>query len=113
MIDVPNTLLEKGYEGLTSAEVSAVLEYALNEIRSRRNNLLKLTDVYALPDYPFASEADRQSFLDYRKSLRDFPIGLSPTYNTKTMELQGVDFPSHSLITDDMFRSTGPIHIKQ
>ena len=112
MIDVPNTLLEKGYEGLTSAELSDVLEYALSEIRNRRNNLLKLTDVYALSDYPFASQEDRQSLLDYRTALRDMTNDVTPTYNTNSMELLGVTFPTHSLVTDEMYQSTGVTHIK-
>jgi hypothetical protein len=112
MIDVPNTLLEKGYEGLSEEEAAVVIEYAMAEIRARRNKLLKVTDVYALPDYPFSSEDDRQSLLDYRQALRDITTDISPTYNPITLELQGVDFPTHSLVTQEMYNTTGAVHIK-
>jgi len=112
MIDVPNLLLEKGYSSLTSEETQAVTEYALDEIRSRRNKLLKLTDVYSLTDYPFATGADRQSLLDYRQSLRDITTDVSPIYNTNTMEMQGVIFPTHPLVTQEMYNTTGVVHIQ-
>lgn len=111
MIDVPNTLLEKGYAGLTDAETADVLEFALTEIRDRRNKLLKLTDVYTLADYPFASDTDRQSMLTYRQTLRDITVGINPTYNTNSMQLQGVTFPTHSLVTKDMYDSSGAVFL--
>jgi hypothetical protein len=40
----------------------------LDEIRDKRNELLKETDFRALPDYP-----DRDKWILYRQQLRDFP----------------------------------------
>lgn len=45
----------------------------MEEIRTERNRLLSATDKYALPDYPFASEAIRQQWLFYRQQLRTLP----------------------------------------
>ena len=42
-------------------------------LRSERNELLKLSDIYVLPDYPHASEDIRQSWLTYRNALRALP----------------------------------------
>jgi hypothetical protein len=43
------------------------------EVFAKRDALLKESDVYALPDFPHATEADRTNWLNYRKALRDFP----------------------------------------
>lgn len=40
----------------------------VEEMRSRRDELLKECDFRALPDYPH-----REAWLDYRQKLRDFP----------------------------------------
>lgn len=48
------------------------------EIRARtlieqRNQLLQATDKFAVVDYPFSSEAEKQSIFKWRQELRDFP----------------------------------------
>jgi hypothetical protein len=55
------------------------LEFQLNKMREKRNELLNETDFRALPDYP-----DRDKWLIYRQQLRDFP----------TVWTVGVPFPS-------------------
>lgn len=52
---------------------------ALRLLRIRRNELLKETDVYALPDFPHASEEVRSAWLAYRAALRDLTGSASPT----------------------------------
>ena len=47
--------------------VSKILQLFLN----RRLNLLKESDVYALPDYPHKTQEAKQAWLDYRQALRD------------------------------------------
>lgn len=48
-------------------------ELALEYLRKKRNWLIKQTDIYSLPDFPFDSQLEKQSWLDYRKALRELP----------------------------------------
>ena len=67
---------------------------ALETLRTERNDVLEKTDRYALPDFPFASEDQRQAWLDYRQALRDLPAN-SPdaTINPESGALVGVEWP--------------------
>ena len=47
------------------------LDRDLANLRSKRNNLLKETDFYALPDVTLTDE-----MITYRQDLRDLPSGL-------------------------------------
>lgn len=42
-------------------------------LKRKRNQLLYRSDIYALPDFPHATEEIRQAWLDYRQTLRDLP----------------------------------------
>lgn len=64
----------------TDAEIEAAIDAARCTdpapfacLRNERNARLTASDRYALPDYPHASEAARQAWLDYRQALRDLP----------------------------------------
>ncbi len=46
---------------------------ALENLRRKRNFLIKESDVYSLPDYPHPTSEARQAWLDYRQTLRDLP----------------------------------------
>ena len=67
---------------------------ALETLRTERNDVLEKTDRYALPDFPFASEDQRQAWLDYRQALRDLPAN-SPdaTIDPESGALVGVEWP--------------------
>jgi hypothetical protein len=46
---------------------------ALENLRRKRNFLIKGSDVYSLPDYPHPTPEVRQAWFDYRQALRDLP----------------------------------------
>ena len=52
-----------------------VSEYPMKLLRKERNRLLSETDWRATVDYP---GSDKQSWLDYRKALRDLPTTAEP-----------------------------------
>lgn len=47
-------------------------ELLVDEMRTQRDNLLKESDMYALPDFPHKTEEKKQEWLSYRQQLRDF-----------------------------------------
>jgi hypothetical protein len=61
-------------------------------ITEQRNQLLKESDVYALPDFPHASSQVKQEWLDYRQALRDLTKTAVPTY-TEQQTIEGVEWP--------------------
>lgn len=42
-------------------------------LRKRRDEKIKESDSYVVPDYPHASDEIRQAWIDYRQALRDLP----------------------------------------
>lgn len=54
---------------------------ALNLLREKRNNLIKQSDIYILPDYPHQSDLIREKWYTYRKQLRDLPSFVIPSLN--------------------------------
>ena len=69
-------------------------EIALNFLRENRDEKLKQTDQYSLPDFPHKSEEVKQAWLTYRQELRDLPVN-SPdiSIDLNTGELIGVTWP--------------------
>ena len=67
---------------------------AFETLRRQRDEKLKNTDHYGLSDFPFASEDQRQAWLDYRQALRDLPAN-SPnaTIDPESGSLVGVAWP--------------------
>mgnify|MGYP001157533850 FL=1 len=61
--------------------------------REIREVIFMETDKYALPDFPHQSEEIRQSWLDYRQSLRDLPSTQNPTLN-EYGELINITWPT-------------------
>jgi hypothetical protein len=49
------------------------------EVIAERNIRLRDSDHYVLPDYPHASDADRQAWVNYRQALRDLTTTAEPT----------------------------------
>lgn len=64
------TLLPNGEWQIPNTELT--LEEKTIKARSKRNNLLKQSDVYMLSDFPMTEEK-RQECLAYRQALRDLP----------------------------------------
>jgi hypothetical protein len=73
-------------------------ETTLDAVRSKRNELLKNTDKYSLPDFPHSSPEKKQEWLDYRQSLRDITNNLDTTTITFTIDIdiqfQGLTWPT-------------------
>ena len=51
------------------------------ELRKKRDELLKETDKYTIPDWPHATEETKQAWLDYRQALRDLPANTTDPEN--------------------------------
>ena len=62
------------------------------EITEQRNQLLKESDVYMLPDFPHASAEAKQAWIDYRQVLRDITKTAVPIY-TEQQTIEGVEWP--------------------
>jgi hypothetical protein len=70
--------LPEGYEKPPKEEFEAKLQelmaaQPLKELRTKRNTVLDQSDKYATIDYPHATVAKQQEWLDYRQALRDLP----------------------------------------
>jgi uncharacterized protein YjiS (DUF1127 family) len=59
----------------------AAYERPLQELRSKRDELLQDTDKYAIPDWPHATSEVRQAWLDYRQALRELPSSTDDVSN--------------------------------
>ena len=84
---------------ITWAEVQAKMDElrpveALKKLREQRDEKLKQTDQYSLPDFPHKSEEVKQAWLTYRQALRDLPAN-SPnvSIDLNTGELIGITWP--------------------
>lgn len=68
----------------------------LDLIRKERNKLLKLSDIYVLPDYPHLNDTVRQNWITYRQALRDIPnnLDISTVLFDEDEELTGVNWPT-------------------
>ena len=74
----------EGYEKPPKAEFEAKLQelidaQPLKELRTKRNQVLEQTDRYAITDFPYATEDDKQARLTQRQALRDLPTLVTPT----------------------------------
>jgi hypothetical protein len=73
----------EGYEKPPKEEFEAKLQELLDaqplkELRTKRNQLLSATDIYAITDYPHSNLAVQQTRLDQRQALRDLPTLVTP-----------------------------------
>ena len=50
----------------------------LKELRTKRNTVLEQTDRYAITDFPYGTEDDKQARLTQRQTLRDLPSLVTP-----------------------------------
>ena len=50
----------------------------LKELRTKRNQVLEQTDRYAITDFPYGTEDDKQARLTQRQTLRDLPTLVTP-----------------------------------
>jgi hypothetical protein len=71
--DERNTLPKPTLEELTTKYNELVAAQPLVELRTKRNTVLDQSDKYATIDYPHATVAKQQEWLDYRQALRDLP----------------------------------------
>ena len=97
---VSQVLINKEAPTITWAEVQAKMDElrpleALKKLREQRDEKLKQTDQYSLPDFPHKSEEVKQAWLTYRQALRDLPAN-SPnvSIDLETGELTGVEWPT-------------------
>ena len=68
----------EGYDKPPKEEFEAKLQELVDgqplvELRTKRNTVLDQSDKYATIDYPHATVAKQQEWLDYRQALRDLP----------------------------------------
>ena len=74
----------EGYEKPPKEEFEAKLQelidaQPLKELRTKRNQVLEQTDRYAITDFPYGTEDDKQARLTQRQTLRDLPTLVTPT----------------------------------
>ena len=74
-----NTLPKPTLEELTEKWNEYVAAQPLKELRTKRNTVLEQTDRYAITDFPYATEDDKQARLTQRQTLRDLPTLVTPT----------------------------------
>jgi len=82
----------------TKSEVEAKQLELINKLpitllRAERNEKLFETDIYAIPDFGHSSDTVKQSWLDYRQTLRDLPSNSSPQLDDDG-ELTNVTWPT-------------------
>lgn len=73
-----NTLPKPTLEELTEKWNEYVAAQPLKELRTKRNTLLEQTDRYAITDFPYGTEDDKQARLTQRQALRDLPSLVTP-----------------------------------
>jgi len=61
-------------------------------LREKRNIKLNDTDKYTIADWPHTTEEIKQSWLDYRQTLRNLPSNSSPQLDDNG-ELTNVNWP--------------------
>jgi len=80
-LKVWNTLVvnEKPQKEEFEAKLQELIDgQPLKELRTKRNQLLSATDIYAITDYPHSNVAVQQTRLDQRQALRDLPTLVTP-----------------------------------
>jgi len=73
-----NTLPKPTLEELTEKWNEYVAAQPLKELRTKRNQVLEQTDRYAITDFPYGTEDDKQARLTQRQTLRDLPTLVTP-----------------------------------
>jgi hypothetical protein len=73
----------EGYEKPPKEEFEAKLQelidaQPLKDLRTKRNQALEQTDRYAITDFPYATDDDKQTRLTQRQTLRDLPSLVTP-----------------------------------
>ena len=89
---------DTNYAKPTEEEINIKNEELLNNknisiLRAERNELLKMSDIYVLPDYPHASEDIRQAWLTYRNELRSLPNNNPSPEIDSTNTIINITFP--------------------
>tara|TARA_B100000212_G_scaffold295381_1_gene238424 strand:+ start:820 stop:1035 length:216 start_codon:yes stop_codon:yes gene_type:complete len=64
---------------------------AENYLRAKRNENLRETDCYMIPDWPI-SDSKKTEWRIYRQALRDLPENSSPEFD-ENKQLIGVNWP--------------------
>lgn len=104
-MEILDILLEKQGTGLTTEEQTAVTAYALNQVRTRRDHLLSLTDKYTSSDFPL-TDAQKTSILAYRQELRDI-TNTTPTLNWNSALVDNITWPTHEFVSEYDFMMAG------
>ena len=105
-MDILNILLEKKGVNLTAEETAAKDAYALEQIRSRRNNLLNLTDKYMLADFSITAE-EKTALTTYRQALRDI-TNTKPELDWNSGLVTNITWPTSPFISEYDMIMSGP-----
>ena len=73
-----NSLPKPTLEELTEKWNEYVAAQPLKDLRTKRNQALEQTDRYAITDFPYATDDDKQARLTQRQALRDLPSLVTP-----------------------------------
>ena len=96
-MDILNILLEKRGINLTAEETAAKDAYALEQIRTRRNNLLALTDKYTASDFVM-TDSEKAAILTYRQALRDI-TNTKPELDWNTAKVTNITWPTNPFVS--------------
>ncbi len=97
-MDILNILLEKKGKDLTAEEEAAKDAYALEQIRTRRNNLLALTDKYTASDFSM-TDSEKTAILAYRQALRDI-TKTKAELDWNTAKVTNITWPTSPFVSD-------------
>jgi hypothetical protein len=77
-IEVPSDYEKPPKEEFEAKLQELMAAQPLKELRAKRNTLLAQTDRYAITDFPYGTEDDKQARLTQRQALRDLPTLVTP-----------------------------------
>ena len=85
--DVSNNISQPSLSDLLQKLESVKPVEAMKQLRDKRNLLLAESDKYVLPDFPHATNEQKEAWLTYRQALRDLTQTAAPLLSGNTLEL--------------------------
>ena len=90
-----NSVPKPSHADLLASFESQKTQEAMRLLRAKRDELLRDSDAYALPDFPHPDEATKQAWLAYRQALRDLTTTAAPQLSLSMQLVEGsVTWPS-------------------
>lgn len=97
-MDILNILLETQGVGLTVEQTAARDAFALKQVRTKRNNLLDLTDKYTASDFAM-TDSEKTAILAYRQALRDI-TNTKPVLEWNSARVTNITWPTSPFVSE-------------